>query len=66
MSSYPLCGSETVGVTVGKVIEVACAASTVEYQYVIIQSVDTSAEELCIAEVCVNEGGQYSVTFVVQ
>ena len=65
MSSYTLCGSETVGVTVGKVVEVTCAASTEQYQYVIIQSVDTSAEELCIAEVCVNEGGQYWVMLVV-
>jgi len=58
VTSYQVCGSLTVGVTVGKVVNVKCASSSVMYQYIIIQSVDTSAEKLCIAEVCVNEGGQ--------
>ena len=64
VTSYPVCGSLTVGVAVGKVVNVKCASSTEMYQYIIIQSVDTSAEKLCLAEVCVNEGGQCAVTSV--
>jgi len=64
VASYPVCGSLTVGVNVGKVVTVKCASSSVMYQYIIIQSVDTSAEKLCLAEVCVNEAGQCAVTSV--
>jgi len=54
-----------VGVSVGKVINVDCISSTQQHRYVIVQSLDTAAEKLCIAEVCVYEGGQYTFTFVV-
>ena len=64
VNSYTICGSVSVGVTAGLEINVVCTASG-EFQYVIVQSIDTSAEELCIAEVCANEGGLYAVTFVV-
>jgi len=64
IESYPVCGTKIVGVTVGAEVTVNCAASTQQYRYVIVQSVDTSAEALCIAEVCVKEGGQYAITFV--
>jgi len=30
-------------------------------RYVIIQSLDTSAERLCIAEACVIEAGEYAI-----
>jgi len=63
VNSYIICGSVSVGVTAGLKIDVACTASG-EFQYLIVQSIDTSAEELCIAEVCVNEGGQCAVTFM--
>jgi len=61
--SYPLCGTEMVGVTVGAEVTVTCDAAS-DQQYVIIQSLDTSAEKLCIAEACVNAPSQYAVTFV--
>ena len=64
VDSYTECGLVSVGVEAGLVINVDCAASTEQYRYVIVQSADTSAESLCIAEVCVKEGGQYAITVV--
>ena len=54
--SYTVCGSVQVGVTTGLVLDVTCSVSAI-YRYVVVQSVDTAAEKLCIAEVCVQEGG---------
>ena len=54
-----LCGTSNTGVVIGQVIEVRCAATTNQYRYVLIQSLDTRAEKLCIAEVCVYEGSEY-------
>jgi len=62
--SERVCGTKTVGVDVGLELTVDCAASTEQYQYVMIQSVDTSAEKLCIAEVCVYTTSQYAITIV--
>ena len=64
--SYTVCGMVEVGVTVGLVLTITCPISvaTQQYRYVIIQSLDTSAEKLCIAEACVNAASQYAVTFV--
>jgi len=64
ITSYPLCGTKNIGVTIGQSVTVECETSTEKYQYVIVQSIDTVAEKLCIAEVGVYEGGQYAVTFV--
>ena len=67
-SSYDVCGTIDTGVPiVGLVITIECASSTQQYRYVIIQSLDTSAEELCIAEVsvdevAVDEEGLYAIT----
>ena len=61
-ASYPVCGVVDVGVSGGLVINVDCSETGL-YQYVIVQSIDTSAEKLCIAEVCAFEAGQYAVTF---
>jgi len=63
--SYPVCGSSNVGVTIGLSITVDCAPTSEQYRYVIVQSLDTNAEKLCIAEVGVYEGGQYAVMFVI-
>jgi len=61
-SSYELCGSvQDFAVSAGVVIEMACAATTAQYQYVVVQSTDSAAEKLCVAEICVYEGGQPSV-----
>jgi len=46
------------------VLTVNCAPSETLYQYVIIHSLDTSAEKMCIAEVCVYEPSQYAITLV--
>jgi len=62
-TSYTVCKMEMVGVTVGAEVTVTCDAPS-DQQYVIIQSIDTSAEKLCIAEACVNAPSQYAVTFV--
>jgi len=64
--SYPVCGVVEVGVTVGLVLKVTCPISIAiqQYRYVIIQSLDTSAEKLCIAEVCVDAASQYAVRYV--
>jgi len=64
MNSYTVCGTRIVGVTLGFEVTITCAASTELHRYVIIQSRDTSAEALCIAEVCVNAPSQYAITFV--
>jgi len=64
MNSYTVCGSVNTGVNVGLVITITCTISG-QYQYIIVQSKDTSAEKLCLAEVCVLEPGQYAVTFIV-
>jgi len=50
-----------VGVSVGKVINVDCISSTQQHRYVIVQSLDTAAEKLCIAEVSIYQGGQYEL-----
>ena len=57
-NSYPLCASVTTGVNTGWLIHIGCASSTEQYRYIIVQSVDTRAEKLCIAEVCVYAEGQ--------
>jgi len=53
--SYTQCGSVTIGVTVGITITVSCtpAPESEKHRYVVVQSADTSAEPLCLAEVCV-------------
>jgi len=59
-SSYDVCGSVTLPAdVVSIVIDVECTASTHQYRYVIVQSLDASAEKLCIAEACVNVASQY-------
>ena len=61
-SSYDICGSvEDFPVSAGVVIEMECPATTAQYQYVVLQSTDSAAEKLCVAEICVYEGGQPSV-----
>jgi len=68
ISSYPICGSQlNVPVQVGKLVELKCDATVSEaaqYRYVIVQSLDTETERLCLAEVGVYEPGQYAVAFV--
>ena len=55
---YAVCNDLMIGVTTGLVVTVGCA-NVYSCRYVIIQSLDTSAEKLCIAEVCVLETSQY-------
>jgi len=47
-------------VDIGIQIAVECSPATTA-RYVIIQSLDTSAERLCIAEACVIEAGEYAI-----
>ena len=59
--SYAMCGTVSVGVTIGLVVNVDCLAFTKKYRYVIVQSLDTHAEHLCIGEVAVYADGQHSL-----
>ena len=56
--SYDVCNDLMTGVTTGLEVTVGCASAD-SCRYVIIQSLDTSAEKMCIAEACVLETGQY-------
>ena len=47
-------------VRISLVVTVNCPSSTQHFRYVIVQSLDTFAEKLCIAEVCVNNS-QYAI-----
>jgi len=64
IGSYTICATVEIPVDVGLAITLECPASTEKWQYVIVQSVDTSAEQLCIAEICVYEGGQCVIALV--
>jgi len=68
ITSYLLCGSQlNIPVQVGKVVELKCdrtVSQAAQYRYVIVQSLDTETEKLCLAEVGVYEPGQYAVAFV--
>jgi len=52
-SSYTVCEIVRVNATVGLVVNISCPPSTQQFRYVIVQSLDTSPESLCIAEVAV-------------
>ena len=62
-NSYVVCQSVVIaagGDVVGLSIDVVCTASTHQYRYVIVQSMNTTAaDKLCIAEACVNVASQY-------
>jgi len=55
--SYVVCGTWNNVVSIHLVISVDCAPSTEKFRYVIVQSLDTEAEKLCLAEVAVYIGG---------
>jgi len=57
--SYRLCADASEHtIATGSTVTVACTAA-VTAQYVIIQSLDSAAEKLCLAEVAVYAAGQY-------
>jgi len=64
-SSYTLCGTVTgITATAGFVVTVNCLSSTQPFRYVIVQSLDASPGNLCIAEVAVYCTSQYAITFL--
>jgi len=63
-SSYTVCGTVSTSVVINQEIRVDCVPNTELYQYVIIQSLDTEAEMLCMADVCVYEPRQYAIEFI--
>jgi len=63
-SSYTICGQASVNVTAGYVLDVRCHSSTRQFRFVIVQSLDSSPEKLCLAEVAVYCGSKYAVTFL--
>ena len=64
-SSYTVCETMKVNATAGKVVTINCLLSTQQFRYVIIQSLDSSPERLCIAEVAVYCTSQYTVTIII-
>ena len=56
-NSYTVCDVQSVGVTFGLVLTVHCGIP-LSTRHIIIQSADTTAESLCLAEVVV---GQYEL-----
>ena len=56
--SYRVCGDLQTGVSAGLVVKVDCVSADT-CRYIIVQSLDTAAEKLCIAEACVLETSQY-------
>ena len=64
-TSYTVCGTMIVeGVTVGLSVPVYCRSSAQQFRYVIVQSLYSSAEQLCIADVSVYPISEYAETFV--
>jgi len=63
-SSYTICGQGRVNATAGYVLDVHCPSLTRQFRYVIVQSLDESAEGLCLAEVAVYCGSKQAVTFL--
>jgi len=53
-NSYTVCSTAHISVNIVK-IGVTCSVSGI-FRYVIVQSLDTAPEKLCIAEVCVVAG----------
>jgi len=61
---YTVMGSWNDVVSVGLQIVVDWAAANETCRYVIVQSLDTQAEQLCAADICVVEAGQHLLAFV--
>jgi len=61
---YKVMGSWNDVVNNGLVITVSWAVADETCRYVIVQSRDTEAKQLCAADICVIEGGQRLLTFV--
>jgi len=62
-----LCGSkENFVVKAGLQVDFECPDELQEnmYQYVVVQSLDPTAERLCLGEVGVYEPGQYAIMFI--
>jgi len=64
INEYKLCADRTIlEVDSGSAISVTCE-SQVSTRFVIVQSLDSSPERLCIGEVSVYQGGQYSCSII--
>jgi len=59
--SYALCGMWNSGVSILLAINIKCAPSAQIFRYVIVQSLDTEAEQLCLAEVAVYTAGRRAI-----
>jgi len=65
-SSYRVCGTQqNMAVAVGLVVTVECPPSDQQFRYIIVQSLDTEAEKLCLAEVGVFEAGRHGRLHIV-
>ena len=64
-NAYTVCGSWKGSVSAGLEIRVDCSTPVTEtFQYVIVQSLDTLAKKLCIADICVYAAGLYVINYV--
>ena len=63
-NSYTVCGTVNINATKGSVVHVDCPSFTQQFRYVIVQSLDTVAERLCIAEVAVYCRSTYMQNYV--
>jgi len=64
-SSYTVCGkSSSHRMATSAVFTINCSPSTQQFRYVIVQSLDSGAERLCMAEVAVYKGGLYASMIV--
>jgi len=64
LDDYTVMGSWNDVVNNALEITVDWAAADETCRYVIVQSRDTNAEQLCAADICVIEGGQHLLAFV--
>ena len=61
-TSYTICGTWDIELlTPGGVVEITCVAYTQQFQYIIVQTLDSQSQQLCIAELAVHAAGKLSL-----
>ena len=63
-TSYTICGTwewDIESLIPGFVIPITCLAYTQQFQYIIVQTLDSQPQQLCIAELAVHAAGKLSL-----
>jgi len=61
-TSYTICGTWDIELlTPGGVVEITCVAYTQQFQYIIVQTLDSQPQQLCIAELAVHAARKLSL-----